>query len=167
MANKSNKKFNMNALLYPLVMLLAGICMVVFGAGMLNIALYIVGALFIVSGIITLIKKEFIPGAFHLIVGIVIILLGSLLIKFAVLIIGIILLVVGVVGIIKLIIEKKSHILNYVAPIVLLLIGILLVCGNFFNFVDIILKAAGICLIIYAIYKLLLTIFEDKITKKK
>ena len=165
MANKSNHKINLNALLFPIVMLLSGICMVIFGSNMLNIALYIIGALFLISGIITLVKKEFIPGVINLIVGIVIILLGSLLINIAILVIGIILLVVGIMNIIKLIIDKKTEILNFIAPIIMILVGILLVCGNFFTFVDLIIKAAGICLIIFASYKLLLTLFKDKINK--
>lgn len=165
MAKKSNSKFALNAILYPIVMLAAGICMVVFGSGMLNIALYIVGALFLVSGIVTLIKKEILAGVINLVIGIVIILLGSVLVGIAVLIIGILLLVVGIVGIVKLIVDKRKEILSYVAPIVMLLIGVLLVWGNFNTYLDIIIKAAGVCLIIYAVYKLLLTIFQDKLKK--
>lgn len=165
MAKKSNSKFALNTILYPIVMLVAGICMVVFGAGMLNIALYIVGALFLVSGIVTLIKKEILAGVINLVIGIVIILLGSVLVGIAVLIIGILLLVVGIVGIVKLIVDKRKEILSYVAPIVMLLIGVLLVWGNFNTYLDIIIKAAGVCLIIYAVYKLLLTIFQDKLKK--
>lgn len=166
MAKKSNNKIALNAILYPIVVLVAGICMIVFGSNLLDIALYIIGALFVVSGIITLIKREFLAGIINLFIGIVIILLGSVLFNFAVLIIGILLLVVGIVGIVKLIIDKRKEILNYVAPIVMILVGVLLVWGNFKQFLDIIIMAAGICLIIYGVYKLFITLFQDKLNIK-
>lgn len=153
---KNKLKISLNKILFPIVMLLSGILMIIFRSNMFNIALYIVGALFIVSGIITLVKKEFIPGVINLVIGIVIILLGSILLNIAILTIGILLLVVGVVNLVNLIINKKNEILSYVAPIIMLLIGGLLVFGNFYSFVDIILLCAGICLIIYAVYQLLL-----------
>lgn len=165
MKDKTNKNLNLNMLIFPIVMLLSGICMVIFGSNMLNIALYIIGVLFLVSGIITLVRKDVIPGVINLVIGIVIILLGSLLINIAVLVIGIILLVVGIVSIVKLFVDKKVEILNFVGPIIMVLVGILLVCGNFFTFVDLIIKAAGICLIIFATYKLLFTIFYEKLKK--
>lgn len=159
---KGKIKISLNKILFPIVMLLSGILMIIFRSSMLNIALYIVGALFIVSGIITLVKKEFLYGVINLVIGIVVILLGSILLDIAILVIGILLLVVGIVHLVNLIINKKKEILGYVAPIIMLLIGGLLVFGNFYSFLDIILLCAGICLIIYAVYQLLLILTYNK-----
>lgn len=162
MAKKIKIEFKLNEILFPIVMLLAGLCLIFFSSNLLNIALFVIGGMFVIAGIATLIKKEYIAALINFTVGIVIILLGALIIQFAVLIIGVLLFVSGTLSLIKQIVEKKNDLLCYVSPIIMILVGVLLVFGNFYQFIDFILSAAGLCLVIYAVYKIIFTLFQKK-----
>lgn len=158
MAKKRSSSSILNQLLLPIVMLVAGGLLIYFKSGMLNIALYIIGALLIVAGIVHLIKKNVLSGIINLVIGIAVILIGGLLINIAVLIIGIILLVYGIYSIIKVLVKSKSKIANLISPIVITVVGALLVWGKFSGILDIILIICGVCLIVYAIYQTILVL---------
>lgn len=158
MAKKHSSNSILNQLLLPIVMFVAGCLLIYFKSGMLNIALYVIGALLIVAGIVYLVKKNVLSGIINLVLGIVVILIGGLLIDIAVLIIGIILLVYGIYSIIKVIVKSKSKIASLISPIVITVVGALLVFGKFSSMLDIILIICGVCLIVYAIYQTILVL---------
>lgn len=162
MAKKFKINVKLNDILQPCLLLVSGILLILFRSSVLNIPLYIVGALFIISAIVTFIKSEIGAAIINLVIGVAIILLAWLLIDLTIIILGVVFFAIGIMSLVRLITSKSKDILAYVSPIILMLLGGLLVYGHFQTILDLILLCAGICIIIYAGYKLIYNIFKKK-----
>ena len=115
-----------SAILY----LALGILLVVFKAETINWAMTIAGIVFIVSGILEVIKKEWAGGAVSLIIGIAILVLGNLLTSIVLIVLGILIAVKGIVSLIEEFKRSKKSVIGITFAILTVLVGLALAFGN-------------------------------------
>ena len=125
MATKKNSEL-FSALLYIVI----GVLLAIFKEGVLDWAIFVVGIVFIVSGILDLVKKNYSGGAVSLIIGIAILVIGGFLKNIVFLVLGILIAVKGIVALIDVLKAKKKNALEIVFPILTVLLGVLLAFGN-------------------------------------
>ena len=140
MANKKNREL-FSALLYIVV----GVLLVIFRSQTLNWAMTVAGVVFVVAGILDLVKKNWTGGAISLLIGVAVIVLGWLLIEIVLLILGILIAIKGIVALINEIKGKKVSVLGVLFPCLTVLVGLVLAFGNG---LDILIVIAGVLLIV-------------------
>ena len=140
MATKKKSEL-FSALLYIAI----GVLLAIFKEGVLDWAIFLVGAIFIVSGILEVVKKNYTGGAISLIIGIAILILGGFLKDIVFLVLGILIAVKGFVSLIDALKAKNKNALSIVFPVLTIAFGILLAFGNLVGSVIFI---AGILLVI-------------------
>ena len=140
MATKKNSEL-FSSLLYIAI----GILLAIFQGGVINWAIFVVGAIFIVFGILDVIKKNYSGGAISLIIGIAILLLGGLFKDIVFTVLGILIAVKGAVALFGAFKKSKKNALDFVFPVLTIVLGILLAFGGL---VDKLILVAGILLII-------------------
>lgn len=128
MANKKNREL-FSALLYIVV----GLLLVFSPSNALQIAMTIAGVVFIVTGILDLVKKNWAGGAISLVIGVAVILLGWFLLKIVLLVLGILIALKGVVALINELKSKKVTVLGILFPALTILVGLMLAFGNSLN----------------------------------
>ncbi len=138
MANKKNREL-FSALLYIVV----GLLLVFFPSNALSIAMTIAGVVFIVSGVLDLVKKNWAGGAISLVIGVAIIVLGWLALKIVLLVLGILIALKGIVALINELKSKKVTVLGVLFPALTILVGLMLAFGNGINILIIV---AGVVL---------------------
>ncbi len=122
-----------------------GIILVIFRAETIDWAMTIAGVVFIITGILELIKKEWIGGAVSLIIGVLIIVLGHLITWVVLLVLGILVAVKGLVSLIEEFKRRKKSVLGITFAILTILAGIALAFGNA---LDILILICGIVFIV-------------------
>ena len=125
MATKKKSEL-FSALLYIVI----GVLLAIFKQGVLDWAIFLVGAIFIISGILEVAKKNYTGGAISLIIGIAILILGGFLKDIVFLVLGILIAVKGCVSLIDALKAKKKNALSIVFPVLTIALGILLAFGN-------------------------------------
>ena len=140
MATKKKSEL-FSALLYIVI----GVLLAIFKQGVLDWAIFLVGAIFIVSGILEVVKKNYTGGAISLIIGIAILILGGFLKDIVFLVLGILIAVKGFVSLVDALKAKNKNALSIVFPVLTIAFGILLAFGNLVGSVIFI---AGILLVI-------------------
>ena len=140
MATKKNPEL-FSALLYILI----GTLLAIFKEGVLDWAIFVVGAIFVVSGIFEVVKKNYSGGAISLIIGIAILVLGGLLKDIVFIVLGILIAVKGAVSLINVLKAKNKNALSVLFPVLTIALGILLAFGNL---VGALIFIAGILLVI-------------------
>lgn len=140
MATKKKSEL-FSALLYIVI----GVLLAIFKEGVLDWAIFLVGAIFIISGILEVAKKNYTGGAISLIIGIAILILGGFLKNIVFLVLGILIAVKGCVSLIDALKAKKKNALSIVFPVLTVALGILIAFGNF---VGTVIFIAGILLAI-------------------
>ena len=111
----------------------------------INIAMTIAGVLFIIFGILDIIKKNYYGGAISLIIGISIIVLGWVLTTIVLIVLGALIAIKGVIALIDVLKKKKKNALEVLFPILSVLLGVGLAFGNVASWIVLI---AGILLAI-------------------
>lgn len=139
MAKRKNELFS--SILYIVI----GILLAVFPGDALKWAMTIVGVLFIVTGALELIKKNWVGGAVSLVIGIVVLVLGLKLTGIVLLVLGILIAVKGIVALIEALKKADKNALELVFPILTIVFGGLLAFGNVLGWITIV---AGILLAI-------------------
>ena len=124
MAKKSNSEL-FSSLLY----IVMGVLLIVFRSQTLGWAMTIAGALFIVSGVLDLVRMNWAGGAISLIIGIAILVLGWTATKIVLLVLGILIALKGIVALINAI-SARANIIQILFPIVSIVIGLMLAFGN-------------------------------------
>ena len=104
MATKKKSEL-FSALLYIVI----GVLLAIFKQGVLDWAIFLVGAIFIISGILEVAKKNHTGGAISLIIGIAILILGGFLKDIVFLVLGILIAVKGCVSLIDALKAKKKN----------------------------------------------------------
>ena len=137
-----------SALLY----LALGILLVIFKTETINWAMTIAGIVFIVTGILEVIKKEWAGGGISLVIGIVILILGKWIKDVVILVLGILIAVKGLVSLIDEFKRSKKSVLGITFAILTILVGIALAFGNG---LDIMLLVCGIVFIVDGIIGLI------------
>lgn len=125
MAKKSNSEL-FSSLLYIII----GVLLIVFRSQTLGWAMTIVGALFVLSGILDLIRMNWAGGAISLIIGIAILVLGWTATKIVLLVLGILIAIKGIVAVISILTSRGKNILLIIFPIISIVIGLMLAFGN-------------------------------------
>ena len=147
MAKKSNSEL-FSSLLYIII----GVLLVIFRSQTLGWAMTIAGIVFIVSGILDLVKKNWAGGAVSLIIGIAILILGWAAAQIVLLVLGILIAIKGIVALINVLKRKNKGILEILFPILSIVVGLMLAFGNA---LDIMIIIVGVLLIVDGVIGLL------------
>ena len=151
MAKKTNKKQN-TELFSSLLYIIIGVLLVVFRSQTLNWAMTIIGAFFVISGALDLIKRNWTGGAVSLIIGIAILVLGWLAVGIVLLVLGILIAVKGVVALLDVFKKSKKNALEIVFPILSVIAGLMLAFGRG---LDIMIVIVGVLLAIAGVIGLM------------
>ena len=112
----------------------------------------IAGIVFVISGILDLVKKNWTGGAVSLIIGIAILILGWLAAQIVLLVLGILIAIKGIVALIDVLKKKDKSVLEIIYPILSIVVGIMLAFGNA---LDIMIIIVGVLLIVDGVIGLL------------
>ena len=144
MAKKTNKKQN-TELFSSLLYIIIGVLLVVFRSQTLNWAMTFIGAFFVISGALDLLKKNYTGGAVSLAIGIAILVLGWLATQIVLLVLGILIAVKGFFALLAVLKKNKKNALQIVYPVLSIVVGVMLAFGNG---VDIMIVIVGVLLAI-------------------
>ena len=140
MAKKKNSEL-ISSILYILI----GLLLVIFRSQTLGWAMTIAGVIFVVMGILDLVKKNWGGGAVSLIIGIAILVLGWAAAKIVLLVLGILIAIKGIVAFIGAFKKSKKNALDFIFPILTVVVGIMLAIGNG---LDIMIIIVGVLLVV-------------------
>lgn len=129
MTKKNSELFS--SILYIIV----GALLAIFQGGVIGWAIFIVGAIFLVSGILDLIKKNWTGGAISIVIGIAIILLGKLAADIVILVLGILIALKGVLALVDILKKNQKNVLEMLFPVLTIVIGVVLAVGNGVNLI--------------------------------
>ena len=90
----------------------------------------IAGIVFLISGILDLVKKNWAGGAVSLIIGLAILILGWAATQIVLLVLGILIAVKGIVALINVLKKGARNVLEAIYSILSVVIGIMLAFGN-------------------------------------
>ena len=140
MAKKTNSEL-FSSVLYIII----GILLVIFRSETIGWAMTVAGIVFVISGILELIKKNFVGGGISLVIGIAILVLGWTVAKIVLLVLGILVAIKGILALVAAINKSKKNALDFVFPVLTTVGGLMLAFGNL---ADIMIVIAGVLLII-------------------
>ena len=140
MAKKTNSEL-FSSLLYIII----GALLVIFRSETLGWAMTIAGIVFVASGILDLIKKNWAGGAVSLIIGVAILVLGWAAAQIVLLVLGILIAIKGIVALIDVLKKRNKSILEIVYPILSVVVGLMLAFGNG---LDVMIIIVGVLLIL-------------------
>lgn len=148
MAKKSTSELS-SSLLYVVI----GVLLMVFRSQTLGWAMTVIGALFVISGIIDLIRFNWAGGAVSLIIGISILVLGWTATNIVLLVLGILIALKGLTTLISaLFTKRRKNIFVILFAIVSIVIGVMLAFGNG---LDVLIIVAGALLTVDGIFGLI------------
>lgn len=147
MAKKTNSEL-FSSLLYIII----GVLLVVFRSQTLGWAMTVAGVVFVISGILDLVKSNFAGGAVSLIIGIAILVLGWVAAQIVLLVLGILIAVKGLVALINVFKKSRKNALEIVFPVLTIVVGLMLAFGNA---LDIFIVITGVLLAIDGVLGLL------------
>ena len=135
-----------NPLLYAISMMVIGILMIIGGAGFaksaMGILITVLGAVLVVFGVLSLLKKDILNGVLYLLFGILLIVFAWTIAWVAFLVLGAVLLLSGILNLIR---EKKTNVVKNVLSLVLGVLVLLLAFGVHFawTFLNIVFYVIG------------------------
>lgn len=140
------KKNNANSTLFTSILyLIIGLLLVIFRGETLNWAMTIAGIIFVICGVLELIKKNYVSGAVSLVIGIAILVLGWTLAGIVLLVLGVLIAIKGVVELLPILKQKKPDVKALIVPVITIVVGLLLAFGNG---LEILIIITGVLLII-------------------
>ena len=145
------KKLNFNSS-SPVLYIVLGALLAVFGHKMLGIAMTVAGIVFIALGIIDILGKRTKSGATNIVIGAVILVLGNLVLDIVLLVLGIVIAAKGVVALVEILKKQNKSIIDIIYPAITIIVGVGLACGNLLG--DLIV-VVGILLIVDGVLGLL------------
>ncbi|MBQ9773573.1 MAG: DUF308 domain-containing protein [Clostridia bacterium] len=119
-----------SGLFSSILYILIGILVIIFRAETLNWAMTIAGIFFLISGILELVKKNWVGGGVSIVIGIAILVLGWLAATIVLLVLGILIAVKGIVALIDAFRKKNTKVLDLIFPILTVVVGLVLAFGN-------------------------------------
>ena len=125
MTKKSNSEL-FSSILYIII----GILLVIFRSETLNWAMTIAGIVFLISGLLDLVKKNWAGGAVSLIIGLAVLILGWAATQIVLLVLGILIAVKGIVALINVLKKGADNVLEVIYPIISVVVGLMLAFGN-------------------------------------
>lgn len=145
------KKTN-SELFSSVLYIIIGLLLVIFRSQTLGWAMTIAGIIFVISGILDLVKKNWTGGAVSLIIGLVILILGWTAAQIVLLVLGILIAIKGVVALIDALKKSDKNVLGILYPVLSIVVGLMLAFGNA---LDIMIVIVGVLLIIDGIIGLI------------
>ena len=143
MAKKSDSAIA-SALLYVVL----GVLLIIFKSQTLGWAMTIAGVVFIISGVLDLVKGNAVGGAVSLIIGIAILVLGWTAVQIVLLVLGVLMAVKGLISLIQALKRKKKNILAIIFALLTMVAGGLIIFGYASEIVDTVLWVTGILLVV-------------------
>ncbi|MBE6662633.1 MAG: hypothetical protein E7606_05050 [Ruminococcaceae bacterium] len=125
MAKKTNSEL-FSALLYIVV----GVLLAVFPGKALAWAMTVAGVVFVVSGVLDIIKSNVKSGVISLIIGAAILVLGWTVTGIVLLVLGILIAVKGAIALLDALKKSNKGLMDLLFPILTIVVGILLAFGN-------------------------------------
>ena len=110
--------------------IIIGALLMVFKSETLGWAMTVAGVFFIISGVLDVIKRNFIGGGISLVIGIAILVLGWLVVEIVLLVLGVLIAIKGVLALISVFKRPHQNALEIVFPILTIVIGGMLAFGN-------------------------------------
>ncbi len=148
---KSNSGSFLSNLLTCIIYAVIGVLLIIFKSGSLGIVMTVAGVLFIVMGIIDIIKsKDLIKGIIEIAIGAAILILGWAFVEIVLLVFGILLIVKGVLDLFK---SFGAGLKAMLSPIITIAVGILLIVCKF-KAIDLLFIIVGVVFIINAVLAL-------------
>lgn len=125
MATKTKSSELFSSLLYIVI----GVLLAVFPGEALGWCMTIVGALFVVSGVLDVIRRNLLGGGISLVIGVAILLVGWKLLGIVMLVLGILIAVKGVIALIDAL-RGRGNAVTVVFAALTIAIGVFLALGN-------------------------------------
>lgn len=125
MAKKRNSEL-VSSLLYIVV----GILLVAFPGEALNWGMTIAGILFLVSGLIDILRGNWTSGAVSLIIGVIILVLGWTAVNLVLLVLGILIAVKGLLSLIGMLTGKRGTVISVLFALLTIAVGLMLAFGS-------------------------------------
>ena len=147
MAKKQN-----NELFAALLYIVIGVLLIIFKSQTLGWAMTIAGAVFVISGILDIVKQNYTGGAVSLIIGIAILVLGWLAVEIVLLVLGILIAIKGIVALLAIFKRKNNNAFDVIFPVLTVVVGLMLAFGNG---LDIMIIITGVLLAIDGVLGLL------------
>ena len=126
MATKKQNNELFSALLYVVL----GVLLIIFRAQALGWAMTVAGIVFVIAGVLELVKQNWTSGAVSLAIGIAIIVLGWLAAAIVLLVLGILIAVKGAVSLINILKKSKKNVMEIVFAVLTIILGLALAFGN-------------------------------------
>ncbi len=119
----------------PILYIIIGILLVVFKSQTLQWVMTAVGVMFVISGIVDLVKSHTASGTVSLVVGVLILVLGWAAVTLVLKVLGVLLAVKGLVGLIDVfrLAKKRRTLIRFLFPILTIIVGLALAFGNGLN----------------------------------
>ena len=153
------KKLN-SELITSLLFILIGVLLVVFRDRTLGLVMTVAGAIFLISGVLELLKNNWTGGAVSLIIGLSIIVFGWILTGIVILIFGILIALKGLVALIEELRKFKKNALDISFAVLTIVIGLLLAFGELLS---IMIAIAGVMLMFNGIVRLISAATKNEI----
>ena len=149
---------SLNTVLTSVLYAVIGLLLIIMKGGSLNILMSIIGALFILMGIVDAVKgKDLVKGVIEAVIGIVILIAGWTIADIVLLVFGILLIIKGAMELYN---HRKAGTSAILSALVTIVIGILLVVAKW-ALMDVMCIVAGIIFLINAV----LILFGKKLKK--
>lgn len=123
------KKIGNNELFSSILYIVVGVLLAIFRTETLKWAMIAIGVLFIVTGVLEFLKKNWTGGAISLIIGIALVVLAGWFVKIALIILGVLVAIKGVLALIDVIKRGMNNALEIIFPILTVIVGIGLAFG--------------------------------------
>ena len=132
-----NKKAN-SELFSSILYIIVGVILAIFQGDTLDWAMTIAGIVFIVSGALDLIKQNWKGGGISVAIGIAIIVLGWLAVDIVIIVLGVLIAIKGIIALIDVFKKSEKNVLDFLFPVLTVVLGIALAFGNLLNIIFII-----------------------------
>ena len=127
-----NKKAN-SELFSSILYIIVGVILAIFQGDTLDWAMTIAGIVFIVSGALDLIKQNWKGGGISVAIGIAIIVLGWLAVDIVIIVLGVLIAIKGIIALIDVFKKSEKNVLDFLFPVLTVVLGIALAFGNLLN----------------------------------
>lgn len=123
------KKIGNNELFSSILYIVVGVLLAIFRTETLKWVMIVVGALFIITGVLELVKKNWAGGAISLVIGVALVVLAGFFVNIALIVLGVLIAIKGIISLVDVIKRGMKNALELIFPILAILVGIGLAFG--------------------------------------
>lgn len=143
-----------SGLFTSILYIIVGVLLAVFPGEAIGWAMTIAGVVFIIAGVLELVKKNIVGGIVSLIIGVAILILGWALPAFVMQVLGVLIGIKGIIALVGALKRKRKSVLRIVFALLTIVLGVLLVFA-FGSIAHIITVVGGILLAVCGVIGLL------------